>query len=342
VADVARESPAVAVRLRDSTSASIIEELRGVPGAGRFLAAWDGFIARYGHRCPGELDIALPRWNEDPSSLVRILSGMLHSDVSGEHRRRHAAALREAEQATARVLEAAGQGLLGFLRRRMVRGLVARARAYLAVREHPKFLLIHLFQHGRRIILEAGRMAVERGLLADVSDVWMLDLDELLAVLEGQKRDVRETVAARRETWKRYAKLSPPPMLTSEGESPPLSASPETPGVLRGMGASVGIVEGTARVVMDPAREVLRPGEILVAPFTDPGWTPLFIHARALVMEVGGLMTHGSVVAREYGLPAVVGVTGATTRIRSGQRIRVDGDRGQVVLLEPESTEEAA
>lgn len=343
VADVARESPAVAARLRDSTSASIIEELRGVPGAERFLAAWDGFIARYGHRCPGELDIALPRWNEDPSSLVRVLSGMLHSDVSGEHRRRHAAALREAEVATARVLEVAGQGPLGPLRRRLVRALVTRARAYLAVREHPKFLLIHLFQYGRRIILEAGRMAVDRGLLADVSDVWMLDLDELIAVMEGQKTDVRERVAARRQTWKRYARLSPPPMLTSEGEVPPLSASSqETPGVLRGMGASVGVVEGTARVVMDPAREVLRPGEILVAPFTDPGWTPLFIHASALVMEVGGLMTHGSVVAREYGLPAVVGVTGATTRIRSGQRIRVDGDRGQVVLLEPESTEAAA
>lgn len=343
VADVARESPAVAARLRDASSASILEELRGVPGAERFLAAWDGFIARYGHRCPGELDIALPRWNEDPSSLVRVLSGMLHSEVSGEHRRRHAAALREAEQATARILEAAGQGPLGPLRRRLVRALVTRARAYLAVREHPKFLLIHLLQHGRRILLEAGRMAVERGLLADVSDVWMLDLDELIAVLEGPPRDVRETVAARRGTWKRYARLSPPPMLTSEGEVPPLSASSqETPGVLRGMGASVGVVEGTARVVMDPAREVLRPGEILVAPFTDPGWTPLFIHARALVMEVGGLMTHGSVVAREYGLPAVVGVTGATTRIRSGQRIRVDGDRGQVVLLEPESTEAAA
>jgi pyruvate,water dikinase len=107
------------------------------------------------------------------------------------------------------------------------------------------------------------------------------------------------------------------------------------------MGASVGIFEGTARVVLDPAREVLRPGEILVAPFTDPGWTPLFIHAGALVMEVGGLMTHGSVVAREYGLPAVVGVTGATQRIRTGQRIRVDGDRGQVILLESESAEAA-
>ncbi|WNG32835.1 phosphoenolpyruvate synthase [Archangium violaceum] len=343
VADVARETPAVASRLRDATSASIIEELRGVAEAGRFLSAWDDFIARYGHRCPGELDIALPRWSEDPSSLLRVLSGMLHSDVSGEHRRRHAAALREAELATERILEVAGQGPLGFLRRRMARGLVAKARAYLSLREHPKFLFIRLFQHGREAILEAGRQAVERGLLVDISDVWMLELDELIALMEGHTEGVRERVAARRETWKRYARLSPPPMLTSEGEIPPLAASsgPETPGVLKGMGASVGVVEGTARVVLDPAREVLRPGEILVAPFTDPGWTPLFIHARALVMEVGGLMTHGSVVAREYGLPAVVGVTGATQRIHTGQRLRVDGDRGQVVLLESTSAEAA-
>ena len=94
------------------------------------------------------------------------------------------------------------------------------------------------------------------------------------------------------------------------------------------------MVEGVARVVLDPAKEVLEAGEILVAPFTDPGWTPLFVHARGLVMEVGGLMTHGSVVAREYGLPAVVGVDGATRRIRTGQRLRVDGDRGRVVLLD--------
>jgi rifampicin phosphotransferase len=343
VADVARESPEVVGLLRRDGSAATLEALRGVAGAERFLAAWDGFIARYGHRCPGELDIALPRWGEEPSSLLRILSGMLHSDASGEHRRRHAAATREAEQATERILEAVGQGPLGSVRRRMARGLVARARAYMSLREHPKFLLIRLFQHGRQVILEAGQLAVKRGLLADAADVWMLDLDELIAALEGRTEGMRETVAARRDTWKRYARLSAPPMLTSEGETPALASASEAevPGVLKGMGASVGIVEGTARVVLDPAREVLRPGEILVAPFTDPGWTPLFIHAGALVMEVGGLMTHGSVVAREYGLPAVVGVTGATQRIRTGQRIRVDGDRGQVILLESESAEAA-
>jgi rifampicin phosphotransferase len=94
------------------------------------------------------------------------------------------------------------------------------------------------------------------------------------------------------------------------------------------------VVEGRARVVLDPAREVLHAGEILVAPHTDPGWTPLFVHASGLVTEVGGLMTHGSVVAREYGIPAVVSVAGATRRIHSGQRIRVDGTRGFVELLD--------
>src|SRR4029450_5656164 len=102
------------------------------------------------------------------------------------------------------------------------------------------------------------------------------------------------------------------------------------PGAIGGIGASAGAVEGPARVVLDPAAEVLHAGEILIAPFTDPGWTPLFTHAAGLVTEVGGLMTHGSVIARELGIPAVVGAAGVTTRIHTGDRVRVDGNRGYV------------
>ncbi|MCB0033496.1 MAG: hypothetical protein KDE51_05745, partial [Anaerolineales bacterium] len=127
----------------------------------------------------------------------------------------------------------------------------------------------------------------------------------------------------------------PPRVVTSDGEIPAVQfANNQMPaGALAGNPVSTGVVEGIAHVVRDPAQEQLAPGEILIAPFTDPGWTPLFINAGGLVMEVGGAMTHGSVVAREYGIPAIVGVPNVTTELQSGQRIRVDGNRGVIEVL---------
>ncbi|MCA9712190.1 MAG: phosphoenolpyruvate synthase, partial [Myxococcales bacterium] len=268
---------------------------------------------------------------DDPSSLVTSLVGIL-GDVPGSHRRRHEAAVAEGEAAAAEIL-AAARGGLG-LRYRLVRRLVAVVRTYLGLREHGKFLAMRLFMHVRRAIQEASALAVERGRLEHPDDGFMLTLLEL-AALEGPGPDLRPEVERRRAELRRYARLVPPRVITSDGEQPPLPEVDDLgPGELGGLAASAGTVEGVARVVLDPSREVLQAGEILVAPFTDPGWTPLFVHAAGLVMEVGGLMTHGSVVAREYGLPAVVGVDGATTRIRTGQRIRVDGDRGRVVVLD--------
>ena len=157
-------------------------------------------------------------------------------------------------------------------------------------------------------------------------------MDEIEAGIAGE--DQRPRVASRRAAYREFAKLRPPRVITHEGEIPRLPRSEHLPpNTLEGASASLGVVEGVARVILDPTRAQLQPGEILVAPFTDPGWTPLFVPAAGLVMEVGGLMTHGSVVAREYGIPAVVGVDECTTKIQTGQRIRVDGDRGLVELL---------
>ncbi|WP_437979351.1 PEP-utilizing enzyme [Sorangium sp. So ce295] len=217
-------------------------------------------------------------------------------------------------------------------------GLIRRARVYLSLREHPKFFMMQLFDRVRRAAREAGAIAVERGLLASIDDTWMLELDELTSALEGGAvaEQLQATVVERRAALARHARMSPPPVITSEGEAVVARRDRRDlpAGALAGVPVSAGVVEGVARVVRDPTREVLRAGEILVAPFTDPGWTPLFLHAAGLVMEVGGLMTHGSVVAREYGIPAVVGVEAATTAIWSGARIRVDGDQGHVVILD--------
>jgi pyruvate,water dikinase len=147
-------------------------------------------------------------------------------------------------------------------------------------------------------------------------------------------------VERRKEEYRHFARLSAPDLMTSDGEA---IKSDDTrgglpAGALAGTPASAGVIEGIARVITDPAREALNKGEILVAPYTDPGWTPLFVNAAGLVMEIGGLLTHGTVVAREYGIPAVVGVSEATRRIKSGQRIRVDGDAGFVAVLDEETT----
>lgn len=340
LADLAREVPALVEHLRAAPPATAIASARSIPEAAAFLAGWDRFIERYGHRGPGEIDISVSRWAGDPSSLITSMVGML-GDEPGAHRRRYAAAVAEGEAAAAEIV-AAARGGLG-LRRRLVTRLVTVVRAYLGLREHGKFLAMRLFMHVRQTIVEAATMAAERGLIERAEDGWMLTLRELAALLEGDTTlDAKAEVERRRAEHSRYARLVPPRVITSDGEQPALPPPRDlAPGELGGLAASAGTVEGVARVVLDPAQQVLHAGEILVAPFTDPGWTPLFVHAAGLVMEVGGLMTHGSVVAREYGLPAVVGVDGATTRIRTGQRIRVDGDRGRVILLD-ESEDAAA
>jgi len=166
----------------------------------------------------------------------------------------------------------------------------------------------------------------------------------LQAALARPGEPLLALVAERRAALARFRKLQAPRVMTSEGEIPAVTlASGHAPaGALVGSPVSAGVVEGLARVVRDPQTEMLNPGEILVAPFTDPGWTPLFINAAGLVMEVGGLMTHGSVVAREYGIPAVVGVLDATTRIKTGQRLRVHGEAGYVEILDDQAVPEPA
>jgi pyruvate,water dikinase len=163
-------------------------------------------------------------------------------------------------------------------------------------------------------------------------DVWFLQRAELLDALETGG-DLDADIAARRRQYDREAAMTPPPLLTSEGEAPTAAAAPAGSG-LAGTPVSSGVVEGVARVIRDPGGESLNPGEILVAPATDPGWTPLFLNAAGLVMEVGGRMTHGALVAREYGIPAVAAVSGATTEIRSGERIRIDGSAGTIEFLD--------
>jgi pyruvate,water dikinase len=208
---------------------------------------------------------------------------------------------------------------------------------YLPLRENPKYYALKCFSGARRIFLEVGQRLCAQGFLEDREDVFFLTLSELNGLTgdgEASGEDIKTLVGNRKREWEGFLAVEPPFVVRSDGV-PFALPEEEKPaaGSLSGTAASAGKVRGRARVILDPADGcALDKGEILVAPYTDPGWTPLFLTAAALVMEVGGVMSHGAVVAREYGIPAVVGVKGATTAIRNGDEIVVDGYDGTVFL----------
>ena len=303
-------------------------------GGKEFIAALDHFLERYGDRTAGEIDISRPRWRDDPSLLLRVIAGGLSAEA-GAHRRQYQTQVEVANDAESRLVAAARVGPMGRVRGKWIARLCHVARNGLGLREHPKFIIIRLMGVVRPEIIAAGEQLAARRQLRNSADVWQLGFDELADALAHPTLDLKSAVATRAEELQRDKAKRPPIAISSDGEIPSLSDDREgiPANALAGTAASAGVAEGIARVITDPQREVLQAGEILVAPFTDPGWTPLFVHAAAVVTEVGGLMTHGAVVAREYGIPAVVSVAGATERIQTGQRIRVDGTRGFVEVL---------
>lgn len=335
LADLVRQSPALVRHFQQLPPTAALATAHTIPGSGPFLAGWQQFLDRYGMRGPSEIDISRPRWREDPTSLLQFVVGNLEHAAPGSHRAHHAQMAAAGEAAGARLVVSAGRGLLGFVRRPLARRLVKAVRHYTPGREHPKFYLIKLLGVVKEVLLAQAAQLVADGRLDHPDDIWHLDLAELIDFVAEPEREIRPLIVQRQAEFARTRKLTPPRVITSDGELfnvlPRRSGLPE--GALIGIAASSGTVEGVAKVVLDPTKDILAKGEILIAPFTDPGWTPLFINAAALVMEVGGLMTHGSVVAREYGIPAVVGVPGATVQIKTGQHVRVHGDAGFVEIL---------
>jgi pyruvate,water dikinase len=289
------------------------------------------FLGRYGHRAVGEIDLGMPRWSDDPTHILGVLANYLRMDdpqLAPDAQFARGAA--EAEEAIEKLVAQARQR--GRLRARMVRFGLRRSRDLIGIRESPKFLLVVALGMARQHIAAAGRSLVDRGLLVQADDVLFLDLGEAREAVAG--RDFRPLVAQRREAYEQeIRRRTLPRILLSDGTEPDAGArrTDLPPGALDGTPASSGTVTGVARVVMDPTGAHLEPGEILVAPSTDPGWTPLFLTAGGLVMEMGGANSHGAMVAREYGIPAVVGVADATHRISTGDTITVDGAAGVVI-----------
>jgi pyruvate,water dikinase len=335
LAELARSVPQLAEQfdqLGDDAQAWL-DTVAQIEDSAPFLEAWADFLARYGARGPSEIDISMPRWHEDPLPVLRVIAGNIKKNVSSRALFDAQAADREA--AFSELLATAGQGLLGGFRRRLFKRLYHVLIEAGGMREHHKFVAVRLFWVVKVILKENADQLVATGKLDAPEDIWFLTWAELISIWDDEEPTWRGVIPQRRADLARYLTLTPPPLITSDGETPVAQyrVDDAPPGALLGNPVSAGIVEGVAHVIHDPATEILQPGEILVAPFTDPGWTPLFINAAGLVMNIGGALAHGSVVAREYGIPAVVGVREATTTLQTGQRVRVDGNRGIVEIL---------
>ncbi|OLZ58109.1 PEP/pyruvate-binding domain-containing protein [Amycolatopsis keratiniphila] len=293
------------------------------------------FLERYGMRAAAEIDVGMPRWDEDPAPLFATIANYLRVDdpeLAPDRRFRQAAHKAEA------MIETLSHRAR---RRRPVRGRIAtflmrRSRKLTGLREIGKFAWLPAIQASRRQLLLVGDDLVSRGLLESRDDIMFLTLDEARAAVHDAT-DHRRLVASRRADHRRELRRSTVPgALLSDGTDvealvPP---GPVQDGVLTGMAGAAGQATGRARVIRDPAGAYIEPGEILVAPTTDPGWTPLFLTTAGLVTETGSPVAHGPTVAREYGIPAVICVRDATHEITTGQLITIDGTAGTVRVVD--------
>ncbi len=334
VADAVRNYPEVISYLQQAQDASFWEGLKDVPGGAEVLPVFSAFFARYGMRGTGEIDVTRPRWLEIPTQLVPAILNHLKNVNPGQHRLNFEAGQREAELAVDKLLRRLRQTPKGRAKALLMGRLIKGYRSVIGIREHPKYLIVQTLDLIKQAILEEAAQLVKAGILTNPAEIFWFSLDEAKELLITQQLD-QKVITRRQEKFQRDAKLTPPRAITSEGEI--ITAKPGTPvppGALSGSPVSAGTVEGRARVILKLEDALMEKGDILVAPYTDPAWTPLFPLAAGLVTEVGGLMTHGAVVAREYGIPAVVGVDNATSKIKDGQIIRVDGTQGVITIIE--------
>jgi phosphoenolpyruvate synthase/pyruvate phosphate dikinase len=334
VADAIRPHPAVVAFLQRVERDDFLDELAALAGGREARDAIQRWLDRYGMRGVGEIDVTRPRWRERPGMLVPLILGNVRHFAPGEAARRFAQGLQAARQKEHEVLERLRSLPDGERKAGEVARMIERLRTFTGYREYPKYVMVsRYFVYKQALMAEADRL-VQAGVLREREDAFYLRFEELHEVVRTQRVD-DALIDQRTREFRSYRALVPPRVLTSEGEgiAGAYRRDDLPAGALVGLAVSAGTVEGRARVVLDVASAELEPGDILVTAYTDPSWTPLFVAIAGLVTEVGGLMTHGAVIAREYGLPAVVGVEQATRRIRDGQRIRVHGTDGHVELL---------
>ncbi|TQR46503.1 phosphoenolpyruvate synthase [Paenibacillus popilliae] len=334
IADVIRPYPEVIDYLEHVKEDLFLDELLKLEGGQETRDAIDAYLAKYGMRCAGEIDMTRTRWTEKPITLVPLILGNIKNFEPNASQRKFEQGQQEALKKEEELLERLKQLPDGEQKAKETKRMINLIRNFSGFREYPKYSLINRYFVYKQALLKEAEQLVQAGIIHEKEDIFYLALEELHEVVRTNMLDY-QIIIKRKEEYNHYEKLTPPRVITSDGEimvgkykrdNLPANA-------IVGLPVSSGVIEGRARVIMNMEDADLEDGDILVTAFTDPSWTPLFVSIKGLVTEVGGLMTHGAVIAREYGLPAVVGVENATKLIKDGQRIRVHGTEGYIEML---------
>jgi pyruvate,water dikinase len=334
VADVIRPHPEVVAFLQHVEDEGFLDELPKLAGGREARDAIRAYLDKYGMRCVGEIDITRPRWGERPTTLVPMILGNIKNFEPGAGKRRFEQGRQDARKKERELLERLRALPDGERKAEEAKRMIDRVRTFIGYREYPKYGMISRYFVYKQALMKEAERLVRAHVLREKEDIFYLTFQQSQEVVRTNQVDDR-LIRQRKDAFRSYKALTPPRVLTSDGEAiAGAYRRDDLPaGALVGLPVSAGTIEGRARVILDVAEADLEAGDILVTAYTDPSWTPLFVAIKGLVTEVGGLMTHGAVIAREYGLPAVVGVEHATRLIRDGQRIRVHGTDGYVEIL---------
>lgn len=334
VADAIRPYPEVIDYLQQVKHDDFLDELVTFDGGREARDAIRDFLSKYGMRCAGEIDITRTRWSEKPATLIPLILGNIKNFEPNASHRKFEQGRQEALNKEQELLERLSRLPDGEQKAAETKRMIDLIRNFIGYREYPKYGMVNRYFVYKQALLKEAEQLVETGVIHDREDIYYLSFEELHDVVRTNKLDYR-MINKRKDEYKLYEKLTPPRVITSDGEIIVGEYKRENipAEAIVGLPVSSGVIEGRARVILNMEDADLEEGDILVTAFTDPSWTPLFVSIKGLITEVGGLMTHGVVIAREYGLPAVVGVENATKRIKDGQRIRVNGTEGYVEIL---------
>jgi len=334
VADVIRPYPEVVEYLQHARNDSFLDGLAKLRGGKEARDAIYAYLTKFGMRGVGEIDITRTRWSEKPTTIVPIILRNIKNFEPGAGKRRFEQGRQEALEKEQDLLDRLKQLPDGEQKANEAKRMISLIRNFSGYREYPKYGIVNRYFVYKQALLKEAERLVQANVLHEKEDIYYLTFEELHEVVRTNKLDY-QIISKRKDEYKLYEKLTPPRVITSDGEIIAGEYKRENipAEALVGLPVSSGVIEGRARVILNMEGADLEDGDILVTSFTDPSWTPLFVSIKGLVTEVGGLMTHGAVIAREYGLPAVVGVENATKLIKDGQRIRVHGTEGYVEIL---------
>ncbi|MBP1991195.1 phosphoenolpyruvate synthase [Paenibacillus eucommiae] len=334
VADVIRPYPEVIDYLQHVSDDNFLDELVKFEGGQEIQDAIYAYLSKYGMRCAGEIDISKTRWSEKPITLVPMILGNIKNFEPNASNQKFEQGRQEALKKEQELIDRLKPLPDGEQKAKETKRMIDLIRNFIGYREYPKYGMVNRYFVYKQALLKEAEQLVQAGVFHEKEDIYDLTFEELHEVVRTKKVDY-QIIIKRKDEYKLYEKLTPPRVITSDGEIITGEYKRENLPAesIVGLPVSSGVIEGRARVILNMEDANLEDGDILVTSFTDPGWTPLFISIKGLVTEVGGLMTHGAVIAREYGLPAVVGVENATKLIKDGQRIRVHGTEGYIEIL---------